>query len=133
VPRPAEVSRRLKAARWLAGGLDEKGKPKPLSVKELAALRPLPENGISANRLEEIEQMKITAPPMELEKIAQALELPDDWFTAEAPQVSRGLAALDQLQQALVDLGLAPGPSQEEAPSTEDGPDHQPGAAGSVA
>jgi len=83
MPSPAETSRRLKAARWLAGDTDKKGRPKQLKIAELAQREPLPENGISKNRLEEIEQMKITAPPMELEKIAVALDVPIEWFSTE--------------------------------------------------
>lgn len=81
----ADVSRRLKAARWLAGGIDEKGRVTSLTVEALAQLAPLPENGISQNRLEEIEQQKVDARPMELEKIARALGVPDAWFSAPTP------------------------------------------------
>lgn len=128
---PDEISRRLKAARWLAGGVDEKGKPKELKVAELAQIPPLPENGITANRIEEIEQLKVRGGgprPMELEKIARALGLPGDWFAAPDP-VRRG-DSLDLLQQALADLGLAPPPSGAEEPSAVPGTDRQEEAQG---
>lgn len=107
-----EISRRLKAARWLVGGEDARGKPTALSVEDLAAREPLPANRITSNRLEEIEQLKADARPMELDKIAEALGLPPWWFTAAAslgalnevaagsPTVPRALRALaDQLER----------------------------------
>lgn len=68
-----EVALRLKAARWLAGALDESGKPAALSVGDLALRPPLPENRITKNRIEEIEQLKAAPRPMEVEKLAEAL------------------------------------------------------------
>lgn len=110
MPAPAEISRRLKAARWLAGGVDQDGKPKQLKVAELAKRSPLPENKITANRLEEIEQLVITAPPMELDKIAEALGLPHSWFSAErvapiAPDIEAVEEAIGQLSERLAGLG----------------------------
>lgn len=75
-----EVSRRLKAARWLAGDVGPDGKPRALSVAELAQRDELVNNRISANRLEEIEQIKTQARPVELREIARALEVPEQWF-----------------------------------------------------
>lgn len=97
---PVEVARRLKAARWLAGGVDPKGKPVQLKVSELAQRDPLPQNRITSNRIEEFEQLVAVARPMELEKIAQALDLRQDYFVIE-----RGAAA-DGLLQALY-LGVS--------------------------
>lgn len=76
-----EISTRLKAARWLHGAPGERGRPTPLSVAGLVQLEPLRTNRITKNRIEEIEQMKAEARSMELEKIAEALELPHAWFT----------------------------------------------------
>lgn len=76
----AEVSRRLKAARWLRGGTDAKGRPVPLSPAELAQRDQLQRNGITANAIAEIERMVKDAKPMELREIREALELPDNWF-----------------------------------------------------
>jgi transcriptional regulator with XRE-family HTH domain len=123
---PVEISRRLKAGRWLAGGVRADGKPTALTTAELAKRSPLPQNGISVNRLEEIEQLKVSngPRPMELEKIAEALGLPAAWFETDAPSVSRGELALDQLQQALVDLGLMPDPSQGATSPSAGGKDH---------
>lgn len=85
---PVQVSLRLKAARYLAGGPARNGKGKetvkPLRVSALAALAPLQENGITRNRLEDFEQLRATARPMELEPIIEALGLPADWFSAES-------------------------------------------------
>lgn len=81
-----QVSLRLKAGRWLAGGLERRDRPnaKPkaaaLGVSALAEHPVLMENSITRNRLEEIEQLKTRARPMELEKIAGALGQPPDWF-----------------------------------------------------
>jgi transcriptional regulator with XRE-family HTH domain len=103
-----EVSRRLKAARWLRGGLDEKGRPAPLSPEELAQREPLKRNGITANAISEIERMVKDARPMELREITVALDLPADWFTDDAaaepltPEALRGLFGqlLERIDQA---------------------------------
>jgi hypothetical protein len=91
----AQISARLKAARWLNGGLDEKGKPKALSVGDLSQRRPLKENDLSQNRIEEIEQLKAEARPMEVDQLAIALGVPAAWFTAEdwRSLISAGAAA----------------------------------------
>lgn len=125
-PDPAETSRRLKAARWLAGGVDADGKPKQLKVAELAQRWPLPENGIKANRLEEIEQLKITAPPMELEKIAEALGLPHEWFSAELPAEARAEAlqnAAAMVGPLLLAAAQAIRQAREQEPLDTDEPD----------
>lgn len=88
---PVEVARRLKAARWLAGGVDTKGKPVQLKVSELAQRESLVQNRITSNRIEEFEQLVAVARPMELEKIAQALGLRQDYFTVERGAASEGL------------------------------------------
>jgi transcriptional regulator with XRE-family HTH domain len=83
----AEVSRRLKAARALAG----------IKVTELAAREPLRANGITANLIGETERQERDARPMELRVIAEALDLPAWFFTAElrppTPEPSDGSAA----------------------------------------
>lgn len=119
---PAEISRRLKAGRWLAGAMDDDGKPKSLTTAQLAEHPLLVENGISSNRLQEIEQVKITPPPMELEQIARALGLDRGWFVAERRRLNAD--AWDQFQQFLVDSGLVPPPSTEGEPSPGDDEDH---------
>lgn len=81
----AEVSRRLKAGRWLAGGVDADGKPKQLSAADLAQRPPCVANKISANRIAEIEQLVVDARPMELEKIAECLGLPSLFASPELP------------------------------------------------
>lgn len=81
-PERVRVSLRLKAGRYLAGRADDDGKPIALPVDELAKNPLLVANRITRNRLEEIEQTKTSARPMELEKIAVALGLPEDWFAA---------------------------------------------------
>lgn len=63
----------VKAARWLRGGVDEKGAATPLSVRELVAMEPVRANGIAKNRVEEIEQMTVDARPYEIATIGQAL------------------------------------------------------------
>lgn len=124
----AAVSLRLKAGRHLAGRVDDKGRAIPLPVAELAERDVLRENGISRNRLEEFEQMRLDARPMELEKVAAALDLPSDWFVSDDPVRRRD--ALDELARALADLGLVPAPSPGAAPSAEAGTDRPREAAG---
>jgi hypothetical protein len=122
------VSLRLKAGRYLAGRIDEKGRAIPLPVSELAEHPLLQENAISRNRLEEFEQMRTDARPMELEKVALALGLSTDWFRRSRP--SEKLVALRELTQALADLGLVPDPSSEQDASGEVDTDRQRQAAG---
>jgi hypothetical protein len=69
----AEASRRLKAARALAG----------VKVSELAEREPLRANGITANLIGETERQERDARPMELRVIAEALDLPPWFFTAD--------------------------------------------------
>lgn len=78
-----EISRRLKAARWLLGSTDSKGRVQALPVKDLAQHHVLVANRISANRLEDIEQVRIPQGPRpwELERLEEALGLPG-WFGA---------------------------------------------------
>jgi hypothetical protein len=75
----AEVSRRLKAARWLVGSVNDKGKPRPMTTVELSAHQQLKANRITKNRLDEIEQLVSEARPVELLAIEEALGL-DRWF-----------------------------------------------------
>lgn len=77
----ATVSRRLKAARWLAGtGRNDRGQVVPVMAAELAELEPLVQNRLSKSRIEEIEQERTDARPMELRVIEDALGLPTGWF-----------------------------------------------------
>ncbi len=81
-----EIARRLKAGRWLAGSIEATGKgragvaAKALTTAELAARYPLPENGITESLIGTIERMERQTNPMELQAVAQALGLGDDWF-----------------------------------------------------
>lgn len=87
--RRAEISRRLKAARWLVGSVDmnhktSKGRPKPmpqpLTREKLAERQLLVDNGITANMLGEIERLDRPVFPMEITVIADALEIPASFF-----------------------------------------------------
>lgn len=122
----AEISRRLKAARWLAGDVRESTKGNgweaiALTPEELAQRAPLPANQITANKLGTIERMERHTPPMELAAIAEALGLQADWFSVDA--TAKRVDALDLLTRALADLGLAPGPSQGATLEDERGTD----------
>lgn len=64
----------------LAGNLDEKGRVQALPVAALVEFDVIAKNRISQNRIEDIEQLKVDARPMELQTIAAALSLPFDWF-----------------------------------------------------
>lgn len=119
----AEVSRRLKAARWLAGGTNEKGLVAPLETRDLAQRPQLAENRISANRLEEIEQLKVDARPMELDKIAEAMGLPSSWFRATkvAPltlDVPAAMEAVRNLAEQIADLEATHAPPLSGTPGT---------------
>lgn len=103
-----DVSRRLKAARWLAGNEDEKGRVAPLTPEELAQRDELVENGITANAISEFERKIRPARPMELRAIATALELPPDWFTGDgggtSPSLTDAFRELEDLRGLLGDL-----------------------------
>lgn len=79
-----QVSLRLKAARYLAGSRATEGRQAgsaiPLGTAELAQQPVLVENKIAKGRIEEIEQMKVDARPMELEKLAEALGVSHDFL-----------------------------------------------------
>jgi transcriptional regulator with XRE-family HTH domain len=134
--RRAEVARRLRAARWLAGEHREKppGKRRgkveyeiaALSPEDLAKRQPLVENNISATLLGSIERMERHTPPMELDAIARALGVPATWFELDAPspesvdetddQISRAAALLaPQLLAAARALRQAQEPKRRDA------------------
>lgn len=100
----AADSRRLKAARWLAGtGRNDRGQLIALPVAELAGMEPLKRNRISASRLEEIEQERTDARDMELEKVAEALELPASFLLRGTATASD--AVLDELRELREQVG----------------------------
>lgn len=84
--RRAEIARRLKAARWLAGGVDPSKTGKTgYAVTELTQVRlaedpNLKANEITASLIGAIERMERPPRPMELEQIALALGQPADYF-----------------------------------------------------
>lgn len=103
-----QVSLRIKAARYLAGSRATSGKQEgsavPLGIAELAQHPLLVDNKISKSRIAEIEQMKVDARPMELEKLAEALGVSHDFLLSPVRPRS------DQEQdEALIDAmrGLA--------------------------
>lgn len=100
----AEISRRLKAARWLAGGVDDRGRPTPVSPEDLALREPLQRNGITANAISEIERLIKDARPMELREIAAALDLPPSWFDAAAPPWVGAPVITGRQLQAMMDV-----------------------------
>lgn len=103
--RRAEIARRLKAARWLAGDttIDAKGKRRPtaLSPQELAMRSPLPENNITASLIGSIERMERHTPPMELDALAGALGVPSDYFSAELSTVRLSRAQIREAAELL--------------------------------
>jgi hypothetical protein len=131
--RRAEIARRLKAARWLAGSHRENRRGKTgrevvsLSTGDLAARAQLVDNGITATLLGAIERMERHTPPMELHAIADALGLPHSWFEIEGQagavddaltdeEVSRAAALLaPQLLAAARARRQAPAPTQRDA------------------
>lgn len=89
IERRATIARRLKAARWLAGGIQAttKGKVRfqvtAMSPDDLAAKDLVGENGITPTLIGAIERMERHTPPMELHAIADALDLPRWWFEVD--------------------------------------------------
>jgi hypothetical protein len=85
----------LKAGRALAG----------VKVAELADREPLRVNGITANLIGETERQERDARPMELRVIAEALELPTWFFTADlrssAPPASETSSGVSELASRL--------------------------------
>jgi transcriptional regulator with XRE-family HTH domain len=99
---PAEVSRRLKVARWLAGDVNEKGQPSPLSPEELAEFPAVAENGISLNAITEIERVLRPARPMELRILAEALNVSYEFLAGETnPIAADGGAEPEQLHEVV--------------------------------
>lgn len=134
--RRAELARRLKAARWLAGGVREAEKGRAgyevyaITADELASRPGMAENQMTASKIGSIERMERHTPPMEVTVLARVLGMPETWFSGDDTSSS---PAFDQLRQLLDDLGLAPDPSQEEprAPSGDRGrPGRSAGTAG---
>lgn len=127
--RKAHISRRLKAARWLAGDTDEKGSPRPLSPAELVKRDAMIDYGITRNRVEEIEQCKARATRGDLEALIDALELPDDWFAGLYPaEALRGEVNPDSLGAALLALAAGVRAHRQESQDpdgTSDGEDHR--------
>lgn len=133
----ATVSRRLKAGRWLAGtGRNGRGQIIALPTSELARHELLVANGITQSRLEEIEQENVPARPMELKKIALALNLSPAWFVQEGatltPTQLQAAADLLGLLPALADRarGQGPGPGQGVDPESDRPPRDVGGANG---
>lgn len=117
---PLEVSRRLKAARHLHGKLDADGAFEALKVKELAQREPIASSRLTANWLEDLEQMnKEKIYTQDLDLITEALNLPEWWFDEVGPRNSEILRRLDRLE-ALIALKIPDAPpsdAQEDAPS----------------
>lgn len=98
--RRRTISRRLKAARALAG----------LTVTELA-VEEVQANGITASLIGETERQERDARPMELEVLARACGLPEPWFTASYDRLAEPdsvIAAVDaRLARIEGALGIA--------------------------
>lgn len=135
--RRAELARRLKAARWLQGGVRkaETGRAGyevyAVTAEELATRPGMAENQITASKIGSIERMERHTPPMEIAVIARALGMAEAWFTAPAADVASS-PAFGQLQQLLVDLGLVPGTLPEEPRAASDDQGRQDRSAGTA-
>lgn len=124
----AEIARRLKAARWLAGSLQPNDRGRAgwevvaITADELAARPGMAENQMTASKIGSIERLERHTTPMELEVLARALGFPRDWFSRNDPTATRQ-DALSLLRSALADLGaeLAPSPREGEADGGEPG------------
>lgn len=116
-----EISRRLKAARFLHGRKNEKGQVVGLPVAEVAARGDLQQNKIGVNRLQEIEQLKTKPPPMELERIAEALGLPRKWLIE--PDISKLIPGATAPPQDADEPGTTPAdliPPEDQPDDAED-------------
>lgn len=122
MPDQFQLSLRLKAARWLNGYIDEKGTPKAMHLDVLAEMPSVKNNGITLNRLHEIEQMKAEARPMEFDEIADALNVDPDWFRAE--NLLPELSELDVDEAATLGLWRRRNDSRSEEtePGSQSGP-----------
>lgn len=114
--RRLQISLRMKAARHLVGHAGAKGAT-PMPVEDVVKLGPMLDEGITSNRLTEIEQMKVSAKRSELEAFTTALHMPDDWFAGLYPS-DRGQAITDStgaLLQGAAEAALALRRAREEA------------------
>lgn len=93
--RRLQISLRMKAARHLVGHRGPKGAT-AMPVDDVVQLGPLLDEGISPNRLTEIEQMKVSAKRSELDAFIDGLQMPADWFAGLYPS-DRGQAVTDSL------------------------------------
>lgn len=131
--RRIQISVRLKAARWLAGGPNSKGKPAPLGQKELALLPESRDAKITVNLVQETEQTTNVMSRQQLEAIEQALNLPN-WFSG-LHYADRGEAiseSLGAVLQAVAEGARAHrlGPAGVRSVSGAEGPSGQGGATG---
>lgn len=102
--RLLQISLRMKAARHLRGHAGMKGAT-PMPIEDVAKLPELVDEGVTANRLTEIEQMKVRAPRRsELEAFRAALGMPADWFAGLYPS-DRGAAVSGSLAELLLAVG----------------------------
>lgn len=104
-----ELSRRLKAARWLAGGTDARGNPVDMTREELAQLPALVRNGITANELSEIERVNVKKDIFDyhLTSIIDALDLPEAYFGEVSPRQSEILKRLERIEALLAEARAA--------------------------
>lgn len=129
--RRLQISLRMKAARYLAGSRGEKGGATALPNKEVAQRGPLLNEKVSANKLEEVEQMRATLRGSEMDAYIAALRLPADWFDglypADRGNVSTELGAgLRAIAEAVQELRQA----REATLRKSAGADHPPAAPG---
>lgn len=123
------VSLRLKAARHLAGGTNDRGQAVPLPVADLVAREPAKTNGITKSRVEEIEQMRVEARPMELDALAEALGVAPSFLTGDQGD-DRATRALAIAELELRALGRELHPGQRTTGEDDDGTGQSPAGAG---
>lgn len=92
----SHIALRLKAARWLAGGVvyrDGAPKVEALSADDLAKDPHLRANKMTAHKIGSIERMDRHTTPMELGQLAQAFGLPLDYFAPTGTADADGAVA----------------------------------------
>lgn len=126
----AEIARRLKAARWLAGEITKKDKGQvahqvtPLPASELCDREPLKSNGIGPDIIGRAERMERTTRPYELKLIAEAIGVAPGWFELATP-----LDAAASLLQGATQAAQEPDPKPGASAADDDEPG-RPGQAG---
>jgi hypothetical protein len=114
--RRLQIALRLKAARHLVGHHGRRGAT-PMPVEDVVLYPPARDENITANRLTEVEQMKVSLRRSEMDALVRALKMPEDWFAGLYPSdVGREITSpLGAVLRAATEGALALRREREEA------------------